>query len=83
MKTEQDMKHKIRAHGLPVTSDTTTHKLMRLVSIVEWCEYGGMWCDVHNPNKPNSQTLCRNCGKETYNENKKWSGYCSQKCEVA
>ena len=25
---------------------------------------------------------CKNCGKETYNTTKEWSGYCSRECEI-
>lgn len=31
--------------------------------------------------KLKSNTLCKQCKKETYNENKEWSGFCSKECE--
>ena len=27
-------------------------------------------------------TKCKQCGQETYNEDARWSGYCSKYCEL-
>ena len=31
--------------------------------------------------KKQSETLCKNCGKETYNESSDWVGFCSKECQ--